>query len=142
VTISATALSLRSTIVLCGTAIVLATACWRCTPLAMITQNGGRLETAKASLFFGILVALVRFVDFCSLPRIPDRVTTENPSMADAFAATQRRLARETKADRPWRVVACCRTFELGRRLPLSSLPARALDELASPPELRRKTRP
>ena len=91
VTISATALSLRSTIVLCGTAIGLATGL-ALFHLPLITQDGGVLEL-PGIFIFGIWIALVIAIVFSTA--YSRRVTTEIHSMADALAATQMALARE-----------------------------------------------
>ena len=112
VTISATALSLRSTIVLCGTAIGLATGL-ALFHLPLITQDGGVLEL-PGIFIFGIWIALVIAIVFSTA--YSRRVTTEIHSMADALAATQMALAREQKLTDLGGVVAAA-AHELGTPL-------------------------
>lgn len=112
VTISATALSLRSTLVLCSTAIVIVTAL-AVFHLPLTTQSGELL--AIPSLFiFGQWTALVIAILFTSA--YSRRVTTEVHSMGDALAATQMALAREQKLTDLGGVIAAA-AHELGTPL-------------------------
>ena len=132
VTISATALSLRSTIVLCGTAIGLATGL-ALFHLPLITQDGGVLEL-PGIFIFGIWIALVIAIVFSTA--YSRRVTTEIHSMADALAATQMALAREQKLTDLGGVVAAA-AHELGTPLATIKLASSELwNELQDQPDL------
>ena len=131
-TISATALSLRSTIVLCGTAIGLATGL-ALFHLPLITQDGGVLEL-PGIFIFGIWIALVIAIVFSTA--YSRRVTTEIHSMADALAATQMALAREQKLTDLGGVVAAA-AHELGTPLATIKLASSELwNELQDQPDL------
>ena len=132
VTISATALSLRSTMVLCSTAIVLVTLL-SIIHLPLITQTGETL--AMPSLFvFGQWTAMVIAIVFTSA--YSHRVTTEVHSMGDALAATQMALAREQKLTDLGGVVAAA-AHELGTPLATIKLAsAELMTELKDTPDL------
>ena len=132
VTISATALSLRSTLVLCSTAIVLVTVL-AFFHLPLITQAGDVL--AIPSLFiFGQWTALVIAIVFTSA--YSRRVTTEVHSMGDALAATQMALAREQKLTDLGGVIAAA-AHELGTPLATIKLAsAELLSDLKDHPHL------
>ena len=132
VTISATALSLRSTVVLCGTAILLVTLLAE-VHLPLVRQNGQTLRIPEIFVF-GNWIALVIAVLFTSA--YSRRVTSEIHSMADALAATQMALAREQKLTDLGGVVAAA-AHELGTPLATIKLTsAELLDELSDNPEL------
>lgn len=106
VTISATALSLRSTIALCAVAIVSVTF------LAMFNiplynAKGAVLEIPQLFLF-GQWIAMIIAVVFTSA--YSRRVTSEIHLMSDALAATQQALAREQKLTDLGGVIAAVRT--------------------------------
>ena len=93
VTISATVLRLRSTVVLGGTAVVLVSALSRAS-LPIETETGALL--ALPELFqFGFWLAIVIGVVFLAI--YAWRVTTEMHNMGDALLATQLALSREQK---------------------------------------------
>jgi len=102
VTISATALSLRSTLVLCGTAIVLVSLLAN-VHLPLVTQSGEVLRIPQVFVY-GHWIALIIAVVFTSA--YSRRVTTEVHTMSDALAATQMALAREQKLTDLGRIVA------------------------------------
>uniref|UniRef100_UPI00356456F9 ActS/PrrB/RegB family redox-sensitive histidine kinase n=1 Tax=Sulfitobacter sp. TaxID=1903071 RepID=UPI00356456F9 len=132
VTISATALSLRSTIVLCSTAIALATVL-AIFHFPLITQSGGLLEIPQIFVF-GNWVALVIAILFST--SYSRRVTTEIHSMSDALTATQMALAREQKLTDLGGVVAAA-AHELGTPLATIKLAStELLHELQDNPEL------
>ncbi|SFE16902.1 two-component system, sensor histidine kinase RegB [Sulfitobacter brevis] len=132
VTISAAALSLRSTLVLCSVAIVIVTvlASWH---HPLITEAGDVLRIP--SLFvFGHWIALIIAIIFTSA--YSRRVTSEIHSMADALAATQMALAREQKLTDLGGVVAAA-AHELGTPLATIKLAsAELLSDLKDQPEL------
>ncbi len=132
VTISATALSLRSTLVICSTAIVLVSIL-ALSHLPLTTQDGTVL--AMPDLFiFGQWTALVIAIVFTSA--YSRRVTTEVHSMGDALAATQMALAREQKLTDLGGVVAAA-AHELGTPLATIKLAsAELLSDLRDSPEL------
>ncbi|MEW9920505.1 sensor histidine kinase RegB [Marimonas sp. MJW-29] len=132
VTISATALSLRSTIVLCSVAIV-AVSLLAVLHLPLTTQGGDVLEIP--SLFiFGQWTALVIAILFTSA--YSRRVATEVHSMGDALAATQMALAREQKLTDLGGVVAAA-AHELGTPLATIKLAsAELLNDLKDHPDL------
>lgn len=132
VTISATALSLRSTVVLCGTAILLVTLLAEI-HFPLVRENGQTLRMPEIFVF-GNWIALVIAVIFTSA--YSRRVTSEIHSMADALAATQMALAREQKLTDLGGVVAAA-AHELGTPLATIKLTsAELLDELSDHPEL------
>ncbi|MFD2741275.1 sensor histidine kinase RegB [Sulfitobacter aestuarii] len=132
VTISAAALSLRSTLILCGSAIVLVTLLAEL-HLPLRLQSGMTLEIPQLFVF-GHWLALVIAVIFTSA--YSRRVTTEIHSMADALAATQMALAREQKLTDLGGVVAAA-AHELGTPLATIKLASsELLHELQDRPEL------
>ena len=132
VTISATALSLRSTLVLCATAIVLVTLLARY-HLPLLTQSGEVLRI-PGLFIFGQWTALVIAILFTSA--YSRRVTTEVHSMGDALAATQMALAREQKLTDLGGVVAAA-AHELGTPLATIKLTsAELLNDLKDRPDL------
>ena len=132
VTISATALSLRSTLVLGATAIVLVSfiALYH---FPLITQSGEVLRIPEMFVF-GHWIALVIAVVFTSA--YSRRVTSEVHSMSDALAATQMALAREQKLTDLGGVVAAA-AHELGTPLATIKLAStELLHDLKAYPEL------
>ncbi|SFS84019.1 two-component system, sensor histidine kinase RegB [Sulfitobacter marinus] len=132
VTISATTLSLRSTVILCCTAIGLASllAVYH---FPLSTKNGGVLMM-PGIFVFGHWTALVISILFSTA--YSRRVTTEIHSMSDALVATQMALAREQKLTDLGGVVAAA-AHELGTPLATIKLvSAELLDELKDSPEL------
>ena len=91
VTISATALSMRSTMVLCAVAIISVTVL-AFFYLPLRTQEGDILNIPQLFIF-GQWIALIIAVLFTS--SYSRRVTSEIHLMSDALAATQMALARE-----------------------------------------------
>jgi two-component system sensor histidine kinase RegB len=132
VTISATTLSLRSTVILCSTAIVLVSLLSQY-HLPLKTQNDGVLMI-PGIFVFGHWIALVISILFST--SYSRRVTTEIHSMSDALVATQMALAREQKLTDLGGVVAAA-AHELGTPLATIKLvSAELLDELKDYPEL------
>ncbi|MBQ0805414.1 MAG: ActS/PrrB/RegB family redox-sensitive histidine kinase [Sulfitobacter sp.] len=132
VTISATTLSLRSTVILCTTAIVLVSLL-SLYHLPLKTQTDGVL-VIPGIFVFGHWVALVISILFSTA--YSRRVTTEIHSMSDALVATQMALAREQKLTDLGGVVAAA-AHELGTPLATIKLvSAELLDELQDNPEL------
>jgi two-component system, sensor histidine kinase RegB len=132
VTISATTLSLRSTVILCCTAIGLASLLG-VYHFPLNTQNGGVLMM-PGIFVFGHWIALVISILFSTA--YSRRVTTEIHSMSDALVATQMALAREQKLTDLGGVVAAA-AHELGTPLATIKLvSAELLDELKDNPEL------
>ena len=132
VTISATALTLRSTLVLCGTAIIAASllAMWH---LPLVTQSGDVLEL-PGIFVFGHWIALVIAIVFTSA--YSRRITSEVHSMADALSATQMVLAREQKLSDLSGVVAAA-AHELGTPLATIKLAStELLSDLEDRPDL------
>ncbi|NOR31063.1 MAG: ActS/PrrB/RegB family redox-sensitive histidine kinase [Sulfitobacter sp.] len=132
VTISATTLSLRSTVILCCTAIVLVSliAVYH---LPLNTQSGGVLMM-PGIFVFGHWIALIISILFST--SYSRWVTTEIHSMSDALVATQMALAREQKLTDLGGVVAAA-AHELGTPLATIKLvSAELLDELKDNPEL------
>jgi two-component system, sensor histidine kinase RegB len=132
VTISATALSLRSTIVLCATAIILVTG------LALfhlpLTTKDGDLLRIPGLFVFGQWTALIIAILFTSA--YSRRVTSEVHSMGDALAATQMALAREQKLTDLGGVIAAA-AHELGTPLATIKLASvELLNDLANQPDL------
>ncbi len=112
VTISATALSLRSTLLLGATAIVLVSVLANY-HIPLTTQSGEVLRIPQLFIF-GHWIALIIALLFTSA--YSRRVTTEVHSMSDALAATQMALAREQKLTDLGGVVAAA-AHELGTPL-------------------------
>lgn len=133
VTISATALSLRSTVVLGALAIGLVSGlAWFYLPLQ--TTNGALLSISPLFIF-GHWSALIIAILFTSA--YSRRVTSEIHSMSDALAATQMALAREQKLTDLGGVVAAA-AHELGTPLATIKLASGELvSELADRPDLR-----
>jgi len=133
VTISATTLSARTTIILGLTAITLISlvALWN---LPLVTASGEVL--ALPELFaFGFWIAILIGVVF--LAGYAQRVSAEVHAMSDALAATQMALAREQKLTDLGGVVAAA-AHELGTPLATIMLVSSELmDELESQPDLR-----
>jgi two-component system sensor histidine kinase RegB len=126
VTIAATVLHLRSTILLGGATMFLVSllAFWS---LPMLTPQGIALELPGLFLF-GFWLALVTGLLFLSI--YARQVTTEIHSMNDALVATQMALAREQKLTDVGGVVAAA-AHELGTPLATITLVAAELiDEL------------
>ncbi len=132
VTISATALSLRSTIMLGSTAIVLISLL-AVFHLPLSTQNGEVLRLPPFFIF-GQWTALVIAIIFTSA--YSRRVTTEVHSMGDALAATQMALLREQKLTDLGGVIAAA-AHELGTPLATIKLASvELLNDLKDMPEL------
>ena len=132
VTISATALSLRSTLVVCGTAIVLVSLLANL-HLPLITQSGEVLRIPQIFIY-GHWIALIIAVVFTSA--YSRRVTTEVHTMSDALAATQLALAREQKLTDLGRVVAAA-AHEFGTPLATIKLASTELmNDLKDHPEM------
>lgn len=133
VTISATALSLRSTIVLCAMAIM-SVSLLSVFHLPLRTMDGEILQIPQLFVF-GQWIALVIAVIFTSA--YSRRVTSEIHLMSDALAATQMALAREQKLTDLGGVVAAA-AHELGTPLATIKLAsAELVHELADHPDLR-----
>lgn len=132
VTISAAALSLRSTLMLCAVAIVLVSIL-AVAHKPLMTQTGEVLRI-PGLFVFGQWTALVIAILFTSA--YSRRVTTEVHSMGDALAATQMALSREQKLTDLGGVVAAA-AHELGTPLATIKLAsAELLSDLADQPEL------
>lgn len=132
VTISATALSRRSTLILVATAVVLVSVLANF-HFSLITQSGEVLALPQIFVF-GHWIAIVIAVLFTSA--FARRVTNEVHSMSDALAATQMALAREQKLTDLGGVVAAA-AHELGTPLATIKLASSELiDDLADHPEM------
>lgn len=132
VTISATALSLRSTIMIGSTAIVMITLL-TAFHIPLSTQSGQVLRLPPFFIF-GQWTALVIAIIFTSA--YSRRVTTEVHSMGDALAATQMALLREQKLTDLGGVIAAA-AHELGTPLATIKLAsAELLNDLKDMPEL------
>lgn len=136
VTISATVLTMRSTLLMGGTAIAIVT---------ILSQFYFPLRTADGSVLqmpqiflFGNWVALV--IAICFIGLYSFRVTTEINSMADALSATQMALAREQKLTDLGGVVAAA-AHELGTPLATIKLTSSELMEELEDPDLREDAR-
>lgn len=133
VTISATALSLRSTLILCAMAII-SVSLLTFYYIPLTTQSGQVLEIPQLFIF-GHWIALIIAVVFTSA--YSRRVTSEIHLMSDALAATQMALAREQKLTDLGGVVAAA-AHELGTPLATIKLAsAELVHELRALPELR-----
>lgn len=131
-TISATALSPRSTIAL-GTATILMMSLVALWHLPLQT-TGGEVLRMPPVFAWGFWVAIVIGVVFLAV--YARRVTAEANAMADALAATQMALAREQKLTDLGGVVAAA-AHELGTPLATITLASAELaDELAGSPDL------
>tara|TARA_R110002110_G_scaffold18070_13_gene76289 strand:- start:3709 stop:5106 length:1398 start_codon:yes stop_codon:yes gene_type:complete len=132
VTISATALSLRSTLVMCGVAIV-AVSLLAVAHLPLVTEAGDVLRIPQIFIFGHWTALLIAIVFTSAYSR---RVTSEIHSMGDALAATQMALAREQKLTDLGGVVAAA-AHELGTPLATIKLAStELLSDLADHPEL------
>jgi two-component system sensor histidine kinase RegB len=133
VTIAATVLHLRSTVLLCCLAIFLINLLSQWS-VPMMNANG--MELALPPLFlFGFWIALMTGVVFLSI--YARLVTTEMHVMGDALLATQLALAREQKLTDLGGVVAAA-AHELGTPLATIKLVSSELiEELEEMPELR-----
>ncbi|MGJ8615651.1 MAG: sensor histidine kinase RegB [Sulfitobacter sp.] len=132
VTISATALSLRSTLVMCGIAIVVVSVL-AVAHLPLITDTGEVLKIPPVFVFGHWIALLIAIVFTSAYSR---RVTTEIHSMGDALAATQMALAREQKLTDLGGVVAAA-AHELGTPLATIKLTStELLNDLSDHPEL------
>ncbi|MDF1727435.1 MAG: ActS/PrrB/RegB family redox-sensitive histidine kinase [Sulfitobacter sp.] len=130
VTISATALSLRSTIVLNVTAIILVSVL-AVAHLPLRDATGAVLQMPEIFLF-GQWTSLIIAIIFTS--SYSRRVTSEVHSMGDALAATQMALAREQKLTDLGGVVAAA-AHELGTPLATIKLAsAELLNDLSEDP--------
>ncbi|MEP1767229.1 MAG: ActS/PrrB/RegB family redox-sensitive histidine kinase [Sulfitobacter sp.] len=133
VTISATAFSLRSTILLCGMAITSVTAL-AFFNIPLQTKSGQIVEIPQLFIT-GHWLALVIAVVFTSA--YSRRVTSEINLMSDALAATHMALAREQKLTDLGGVVAAA-AHELGTPLATIKLTsAELVHELDAHPDLR-----
>ncbi|WP_298968789.1 sensor histidine kinase RegB [uncultured Roseobacter sp.] len=133
VTISAAVLTLRSTVLLGSTAIVMVSVLSQ-VYLPLRTDAGLILEFPQLFVF-GNWVALIIAIVFISAYSV--RVTSEIHSMSDALAATQMALAREQKLTDLGGVVAAA-AHELGTPLATIKLASGELiEELSDRPELR-----
>lgn len=132
VTISAAVLTLRSTILLACTAIIIATLLTEFhLPLRM--EQGFILRIPDVFVF-GNWVAIIIAIIFLSV--YSRRVTSEMNSMSDALVATQMTLAREQKLADLGGVVAAA-AHELGTPLATIKLAsAELMEELKQHPEL------
>ncbi|MGJ8627173.1 MAG: sensor histidine kinase RegB [Sulfitobacter sp.] len=132
VTISATALSLRSTLVMCGIAIVTVTLL-SVVHLPLMTDDGQVLKIPQLFVFGHWTALLIAIVFTSAYSR---RVTFEIHSMGDALAATQMALAREQKLTDLGGVVAAA-AHELGTPLATIKLTStELLSDLVDQPEL------
>lgn len=133
VTISAAVLTLRSTVLLGSTAIIMISFLSQAY-LPLRTETGFILEFPQLFVF-GNWIALIIAIVFISAYSV--RVTSEIHSMSDALAATQMALAREQKLTDLGGVVAAA-AHELGTPLATIKLASGELyEELADSPELR-----
>lgn len=125
-TIAATALSLRSTLLMGAATLVLVTALslWH---LPLRTKSGGVLQVPPIFLF-GFWLAIVIGVGFLAI--YARRVSTEMRGMAEALLATQMALAREQKLTDLGGVVAAA-AHELGTPLATIKLVSTELIEEA-----------
>jgi two-component system, sensor histidine kinase RegB len=132
VTISATALSLRTTVMLGGIAVVFVTAAamWN----LPIRYPDGVALTVPPLFAFGFWLAIVIGILFLGL--YARRIATEIRAMSDALLATQSALAREQKLTDLGGVVAAA-AHELGTPLATIKLvSAELMDELKDRPAL------
>ncbi|TCP40309.1 sensor histidine kinase RegB [Rhodovulum marinum] len=133
VTISATALSQRSTLFLAHVAFALVTVV-AFYHLPLVTADG-EVQRLPNIFLFGFWAAIVIGISFLGL--YADRVTSEMNKMSDALLATQMALAREQKLTDLGGVVAAA-AHELGTPLATIKLvSSEMIDELADRPELR-----
>ncbi|MCR8724494.1 sensor histidine kinase RegB [Frigidibacter sp. ROC022] len=132
VTISATALPLRQTLIVAGAAVALTTLAVNFN-LPLRTMDGVELHQ-NPLLTVGFWIAILVGIGFVSL--YARRVSVEIHLMSDALLATQMALAREQKLTDLGGVVAAT-AHELGTPLATIKLAsAEMIDELADRPEL------
>ncbi|MBW4706694.1 ActS/PrrB/RegB family redox-sensitive histidine kinase [Roseobacter sp. YSTF-M11] len=132
VTISAAVLTLRSTVLLGSTAILMVSILSQF-HLPLRTEAGMILEIPQLFVF-GNWIALIIAIIFISAYSV--RVTSEIHSMSDALAATQMALAREQKLTDLGGVVAAA-AHELGTPLATIKLASGELyEELTDQPDL------
>ncbi len=137
VTISASALSLRTTILLGATAIALISV--NALVSLPLQQADGTVVMVPRLFGFGFWLAIVIGILFLAL--YSRRVATEIRSMSDALLATQMALSREQKLTALGGVVAAA-AHELGTPLATIKLAsAELIDELADRPDLQRDAR-
>lgn len=133
VTISASALTLRSFMIMGSTAIFIASLLSQFY-LPLRTQDGGVLEIPDLFLFGHWLALIIAVLFFGAYSR---RVTNEMHAMSDALAATQMALSREQKLTDLGGVVAAA-AHELGTPLATIKLASSELmDELDGDSALR-----
>lgn len=133
VTVSATVLKLRSTLILSGVALVMVTllALWH----VPLQRADGTILRMPELFVFGEWIALVIGIFF--LGGYTRRVSSEIHAMSDALSATQMALAREQKLTDLGGVVAAA-AHELGTPLATIKLASSELmEELADSPDLR-----
>ncbi len=132
VTISATALTLRSTLILGGVAVVLITlVSFFYLPLR---QGNGDIIQLPTEILFGFWIAIVIGIVFLS--GYARRVALEVQAMSQALLATQEALAREQKLTDLGGVVAAA-AHELGTPLATIMMAATELvEDLADMPDL------
>lgn len=133
VTVSATMLTMRSTLLMGATAILIVSLLGR-VHIPLRTEEGAILRVPDIFIF-GNWIALV--IAICFIGAYSRRVTTEMHSMADAVSATQMALAREQKLTDLGGVVAAA-AHELGTPLATIKLTsAELIEELEDRPDLR-----
>jgi two-component system sensor histidine kinase RegB len=133
VTLAASIMSLRSTMLIGGTAIILATVLAEY-HLPLRTEQGFILRIPDVFVF-GNWAAIIIAIVFMGL--YTWRISSEMGSMSDALAATQMALAREQKLTDLGGVVAAA-AHELGTPLATIKLTsAELIEELADRPDLR-----
>ncbi len=133
VTVSATMLTMRSTLLMGAMAIIIVSLLSRF-HMPLQTEQGTILRVPEIFIF-GNWIALV--IAICFIGAYSRRVTTEMHSMSDAVAATQMALAREQKLTDLGGVVAAA-AHELGTPLATIKLTsAELIEELEDHPELR-----
>lgn len=132
VTVSASALELRATVILGGLAVFFVTLiAFFSVPLR---AAGGEVLRVPAIFGFGFWLSLIIGIAFLGL--YSRRVATEMHSMSDALLATQMALAREQKLTDLGGVVAAA-AHELGTPLATIKLVStEMIDELADHPDL------
>lgn len=133
VTISATVMTLRSTVIIGGTAIILVTLLAEF-HLPLRTEQGFILRIPDIFVFGNWTAIIIATLFMGAYSR---RVSTEMHSMGDALAATQMALAREQKLTDLGGVVAAA-AHEMGTPLATIKLASSELiEELENAPELR-----
>lgn len=133
VTISATVMTLRSTVIIGGTAIILVTLLAEF-HLPLRTEQGFILRIPDIFVFGNWAAIIIATLFMGAYSR---RVSTEMHSMGDALAATQMALAREQKLTDLGGVVAAA-AHEMGTPLATIKLASSELiEELEGSPDLR-----